>query len=305
MVASAHPRRLRSSRPRSSKPAAARAHTQKRGHRNARRPPAPIPKTRKVSAEPATDPKPNTPKAPAKTPTPKPAPTTKPAAARASSAACATGAPAETENAEKLAAKTADAGAPEAVQVAHAPAAKASTAHARKSKDSVAVRDANRLKDAGTTRGAARPVSAHAGGSRVTDLAARAGHAFEPLVMVHGLGCHARGVEVVAATKTEVRARVRSKRTHDVFLRADAGRLLVACTCPAPDIGEKACKHAWATLLEIDRRGGLEDLRTSTTRLHVVPMPFGTPELVEAGPPKNAVRARTRPRPGLGGSLAE
>ncbi len=79
--------------------------------------------------------------------------------------------------------------------------------------------------------------------------------------MLQGFACHARGVELRDANGTRVHARVRSKRLHDVELRAKEGRLLVACSCPAQSMGLEVCKHAWAALLEVDRQGALEDLR--------------------------------------------
>jgi hypothetical protein len=125
-------------------------------------------------------------------------------------------------------------------------------------------------------------------------LAGRAGHKFIAHVMVQGFACYARGVEIVVATRARVHARVRSKRTHDVELRADGKRLLVACTCPKQSFGLDVCKHAWAALLEIDRTGGLEDLRTDRGTVSVVGVerepdkPIGSSETKE--PTKDEVK---------------
>jgi hypothetical protein len=89
--------------------------------------------------------------------------------------------------------------------------------------------------------------------------------------MVQGFACHARGVEIQIASNTHVVARVRSKRTYDVDLRAVDGRLVVGCKCPARSYGLDVCKHAWAALLEVDRKGGLEALREKTGTLIVEP----------------------------------
>ena len=67
-----------------------------------------------------------------------------------------------------------------------------------------------------------------------------------------------------------VHARVRSKRIHDVLLRAEGGRLVVACTCPARSFGLDVCKHAWAALLEVDRLDGLSERRKTRGPLVVV-----------------------------------
>ena len=104
-------------------------------------------------------------------------------------------------------------------------------------------------------------------------IAGRAGHAFTPQAMLQGFVCHARGVELTASGPARVHARVRSKRMHDVHLRAEQGRLLVACSCPARSFGLDVCKHAWAALLEVDRQDALADLRKSRGPLVVEPAP--------------------------------
>jgi hypothetical protein len=88
--------------------------------------------------------------------------------------------------------------------------------------------------------------------------------------MVHGFSCHARGVEIRETGRERVRARVRSKRVHDIELRAENGRLVIACSCPARSLGVVGCQHAWAALLEIDRHGGLDALRMIPGPLEVV-----------------------------------
>jgi hypothetical protein len=105
-------------------------------------------------------------------------------------------------------------------------------------------------------------------------IAGRAGHAFPPAIMMQGFACHARGVELSDVSPLRVRARVRSKRLNDVELRVDGDRLVIACTCPARSLGLDVCEHAWAALLEIDRRGGLEELRERRGILHVQAAPF-------------------------------
>lgn len=104
-------------------------------------------------------------------------------------------------------------------------------------------------------------------------VAGRAGHAFTPQAMLQGFVCHARGVELPAAGPARVHARVRSKRTHDVHLRAEQGRLVVACSCPARSFGLDVCKHVWAALLEVDRHDALGDLRKARGPIVVVPAP--------------------------------
>ncbi len=105
-------------------------------------------------------------------------------------------------------------------------------------------------------------------------IAGRAGHAFTPHAMMQGFTCHARGVELAASDPGRAHARVRSKRLHDVLLRVEDGRLVVACTCPARSFGLDVCKHAWAALLEVDRQDGLSALRKTRGPLVVVAAPL-------------------------------
>jgi SWIM zinc finger len=107
--------------------------------------------------------------------------------------------------------------------------------------------------------------------------------------MMQGLVCHARGVELATAGAARVHARVRSKRIHDVLLRADRGRLIVACTCPARSFGLDVCKHAWAALLEVDRHDGLSDLRKTHGPLVVEAAPADVaPAATSPSPPPTA-----------------
>lgn len=131
-------------------------------------------------------------------------------------------------------------------------------------------------------------------------IAGRAGHAFTPHAMMQGFVCHARGVELTASGAARVHARVRSKRVHDVLLRAERGRLSIACTCPARTYGLDFCKHAWAALLEIDRQDALGDLRTTRGPLVVEVAPVApepssgdSPAEPEA-PPASARRPRVK-----------
>ena len=107
-----------------------------------------------------------------------------------------------------------------------------------------------------------------------TSIAGRAGQAFPLHSMLQGFVCHTRGVELVTVSASVVKARVRSKRTHDVELRVDRGRLMIACSCPSRSFGLAGCKHAWAALLECDRQNGLADLRRISGNLKVEAMPL-------------------------------
>ena len=128
-------------------------------------------------------------------------------------------------------------------------------------------------------------------------IAGRAGHAFTPEAMLQGFACHARGVELAASGPSRVHARVRSKRVHDVLLRAEDGRLAIACTCPARSLGIDFCKHAWAALLEVDRADALADLRHGRGPLVLevaVPAPA---EATEKKPAKEKAKVKPAPAP--------
>lgn len=93
-------------------------------------------------------------------------------------------------------------------------------------------------------------------------VAGRVGHAFAPPAMLKGFECHTRGVELLDSAPDHVVARVRGPRAQDVDLRVTSGRLVIKCTCPSDSMTPDPCRHAWAALLEIDRQGLLDDLRT-------------------------------------------
>jgi len=93
-------------------------------------------------------------------------------------------------------------------------------------------------------------------------VAGRVGHAFAPPAMLKGFECHARGVELLDTATDHVVARVRGPRPQDVDLRVASGRLVIKCTCPSDSMTPDPCRHAWAALLEIDKQGLLDDLRT-------------------------------------------
>jgi uncharacterized Zn finger protein len=96
-------------------------------------------------------------------------------------------------------------------------------------------------------------------------------------------------IDLVSVSERAIEADVRGKRTLRVTLRVDGGRLAAACTCSAKVLGPAACRHVWATLLEIDKRGLFESLRTTQRSLPL--------EVVEAAKSPKPPRAKTPPRP--------
>ena len=98
-------------------------------------------------------------------------------------------------------------------------------------------------------------------------LADRVGRGFPPLACVRGFRYfRASRVEVSSLSEHVVDATVKGKRVQNVRVRAGGGKLSAGCTCSAKLMGPAACKHVWATLLEIDRRAAFQSLR-STSRV--------------------------------------
>lgn len=93
-------------------------------------------------------------------------------------------------------------------------------------------------------------------------LADRVARAFPPLACVRGYRYfHGNGVTMTTLTESSCEADVKGQRTQTVHLRVEEGRLGAACTCAAKALGPPACKHVWATLLELDRRDAFVSLR--------------------------------------------
>jgi hypothetical protein len=104
----------------------------------------------------------------------------------------------------------------------------------------------------------------------LTAIADRAGKSFPVHAHKEGFArWKGGGVSIEEETATSVVAKVRGQRTRDVIVRHEKGQLLVGCSCPARTFDLPGCKHAWATLLEIDRRGALPNLRATRASLPV------------------------------------
>jgi hypothetical protein len=130
----------------------------------------------------------------------------------------------------------------------------------------------------------------------LVSIAGRAGHAFSPHKMVHGFACHARGIDIQTRTSTEVRARLRAKPEHVIEVRAVDGHLTVECSCVARALDVATCLHEWAVLLEIDRTGGLEELRRAPGTLVVTPGPSKEADPPAKMKPKTKAKAKAKPK---------
>ncbi len=103
---------------------------------------------------------------------------------------------------------------------------------------------------------------------RRVSVADRVARSFPPLACVRGYRYFLRKrVDFVSVSESAIEADVKGKRTLHVVLRVAGGCLSSACTCSAKILGPAACRHVWATLLEIDRRGAFESLRVTERAL--------------------------------------
>ena len=93
-------------------------------------------------------------------------------------------------------------------------------------------------------------------------LADRVARAFPPLACVRGFRYFARRrVDLANVSESGLDAEVKGQRVQHVRLRIQDGRLASGCSCAAKVLGPAACRHVWATLLEIDRQGAFDTLR--------------------------------------------
>lgn len=124
--------------------------------------------------------------------------------------------------------------------------------------------------------------------ARRVSIADRVARAFSPLACVRGYRYfERRKVTLSNVTERGVDADVKGKRTQRVRLRVDGGQLAAACSCAAKALGPAACRHLWATLLEIDRQGALGDLRRTSRTLAL--------SALDAPRPKRARAAKAKP----------
>jgi hypothetical protein len=99
-------------------------------------------------------------------------------------------------------------------------------------------------------------------------IADRVARAFPPLACVRGYRYFARGrVNLASVSEAGLDAEVKGQRVQHVRLRVEDGRLASGCSCAPKVLGPAACRHVWATLLEIDRQGALDGLRGSQRAL--------------------------------------
>jgi uncharacterized Zn finger protein len=129
-------------------------------------------------------------------------------------------------------------------------------------------------------------------------IAARVAHAFHEPTVTQGFASWFKGeVEVTHSSERAFIVKVRGRRTNDVRLVLEAGRLLSACSCAARSLGVTVCKHLWAALLEADRAGALSVLRSSRARLAIEPLVEAVgPDRPQKQPARRRARRRTRVR---------
>ncbi len=120
-------------------------------------------------------------------------------------------------------------------------------------------------------------------------IADRVARAFPPLACVRGYRYFARGrVDLAGVSEAGLDAEVKGQRVQHVRLRVEDGRLASRCSCAPKVLGPAACRHVWATLLEIDRQGALDGLRGSQRALALTAL-----DAPAAKPTKGAKPTRT------------
>ena len=142
---------------------------------------------------------------------------------------------------------------------------------------------------------------------RPVSVADRVARLFPPLACVRGYRYFLRKrVDFVNESESAIDADVKGKRTLRVVLRVHGGRLSSACTCSAKILGPAACRHVWATLLEIDRRGAFASLRANERALTLGVIEVATAKAkAEAKAKAKAPRAPRAPRaPKTGGAAS-
>ena len=149
--------------------------------------------------------------------------------------------------------------------------------------------------------------------SKRASLADRVARAFPPLACVRGFRYFARRrVGLANVSESGLDADVKGQRVQHVRLRVQDGRLASGCTCAAKVLGPAACRHVWATLLEIDRQGALEVLRGTSRALTLTALdaPLKRPKKPKAegadaslaeSPPRTSPPKSRKPRGRAGG----
>jgi uncharacterized Zn finger protein len=130
-------------------------------------------------------------------------------------------------------------------------------------------------------------------------LADRVARAFPPLACVRGFRYFARRrVDLANVSEAGLDADVKGQRVQRVRLRVQDGRLASGCTCAAKVLGPAACRHVWATLLEIDRQGAFEGLRSTQRALALTALdaPLKRRKAKTAGETESAPSKSPKPR---------
>ena len=132
-------------------------------------------------------------------------------------------------------------------------------------------------------------------------VADRVARAFPPLACVRGYRYFARRrVDLADVSESGLDAEVKGQRVQHVRLRVQDGRLASGCSCAPKVLGPAACRHVWATLLEIDRQGALDGLRGSQRALALTaldaPLPRRRTKPAKEAKPTKTPKAKPRGR---------
>lgn len=105
-------------------------------------------------------------------------------------------------------------------------------------------------------------------------VADRIGRAFPQRALLLGIEWfRTGGVEVESISDDAIAAAVKGKQRRQqvkVAVAAAGKAVATSCSCHASTLEGAVCSHVWAVVLEVDRRGALERLRTSNRNARVV-----------------------------------
>lgn len=125
-------------------------------------------------------------------------------------------------------------------------------------------------------------------------IADRVARAFPPLACARGYRYFdSHGVSIATLSDSECVAEVKGQRTQTVRLRIDDGRLCAICSCAAKTLGPPACRHVWATVLEIDRRDAFGVLRGTLRPLALSSIEAPPTPAAKIAPPVAKAPAKT------------
>ena len=92
----------------------------------------------------------------------------------------------------------------------------------------------------------------------------RIGRTVSQKIRIRGIQYFERGaVRIVFADPDFVSAKVSGSQIYDVDLERDGNAVIFSCDCPYFEDHREVCKHVWATLLQLEKLGHLQEWNAS------------------------------------------